>query len=149
MRSLLTITILLLCLQLQAGHLVGGEISYRQISGDTYEITLRMYRDCYAGPFSVQRFDSVAYVSIYHGGTNNLMRVMKLHQSDDSTRLPLIVDVPCLPDPPESLHIRNDLQGYPALRRATSGRESGESKMLQVAKFTEHCKPWGLWVDIL
>jgi gliding motility-associated-like protein len=101
MRLFLTISIFLLSLQLHAGHLVGGEISYRQISGDTYEIQLRMYRDCYAGPFSVQRFDSVAYVSIYHGGTNALIRVMKLHQSDDSTRLPLIVDVPCLPDPPD------------------------------------------------
>ena len=32
--------------QLFAAHIVGGDFSYRHISGDTYELKLKMFRDC-------------------------------------------------------------------------------------------------------
>lgn len=102
MRTLLfTILFTSFCFSGSAGHLVGGEISYHQINGDTYVIQLRMYRDCYAGANAVQQFDSVAYISAYKGWNHELVKVMKLHRPNDSTRLPLVVEVPCLPNPPD------------------------------------------------
>ncbi|MEZ4686232.1 MAG: hypothetical protein R3B47_09245 [Bacteroidia bacterium] len=47
-----SISLLLFCLAMAAGqslfatHFVGGEITYRHISGDTYEVTMKYYRDC-------------------------------------------------------------------------------------------------------
>ena len=101
MRYLFFILFILTGISSQAGHLVGGEISYIQVNGDTYVIQLRMYRDCYASGNSVQQFDPVAYVSVYNAAGNQLISVFELPRPNDSTRLPLVVEVPCLPDPPD------------------------------------------------
>ena len=86
----------------EAGHLVGGEISYEQISGDTYIVSLKMYRDCYASGLNVStKFDSHVNLSIYDASNNSLIRVLQIERPADSTRLPLVVEVPCLPDPPD------------------------------------------------
>ena len=47
---------------LLATHIVGGEMSYRCLGNDDYEITLKVYRDCLNGQAS---FDSKAAVTIY------------------------------------------------------------------------------------
>jgi hypothetical protein len=41
---------------LRATHIVGGEITYRCLGNDDYEVTLTLYRDCYTGvpPFDLQ-----------------------------------------------------------------------------------------------
>ena len=86
----------------EAGHLIGGEISYEQINGDTYVVSLRIYRDCYASGVNVAtRFDFEVNISIYDASSNELIRVMQIDRPNDSIRLPLVVEVPCLPDPPD------------------------------------------------
>lgn len=101
MRNLLFSLLILTGFSAEAGHLVGGEISYIQVNGDTYVIQLRMYRDCYASGNSVQQFDPIAYISVYNAAGNQLISVFELPRPNDSTRMPLVVDVPCLPDPPD------------------------------------------------
>jgi len=95
--------LLVMCLTLNgfSGHLVGGEISYTQIGTDSYLIELRMYRDCYASFPSVQRFDEWVNISVYDAADNSLIDWFRIRASDDSTRLPLSVEIPCLPDPPD------------------------------------------------
>ena len=53
--------------KVDAAHIVGGDFSYRYISGDTYEFKMKMYRDCGGGgaPFEVSLF-----VGIYDKETN-------------------------------------------------------------------------------
>lgn len=50
-----------------AAHIVGGDFSYRHISGDTYELKMKMYRDCGGGGAS---FENVLFVGIYDKETN-------------------------------------------------------------------------------
>ena len=45
-----------------ATHIVGGELNYKNLGGNNYEIRLTVYRDCYVG---VPPFDNPAYVGIF------------------------------------------------------------------------------------
>ena len=47
---------------MQATHIVGGEISYRCLGSNRYEITLKVYRDCFNG---LEDFDRPAFLGIY------------------------------------------------------------------------------------
>ncbi|MFN5705784.1 MAG: hypothetical protein ACK45U_08025, partial [bacterium] len=58
-RLFLLILILLSSFELYAAHIVGGDFSYRHISGDTYEIKMKMYRDCGGGGAGFEQFLSV------------------------------------------------------------------------------------------
>lgn len=46
-----------------ATHIVGGEMNYRHLGGNNYEIRLTLYRDCFNG---VPPFDDPASVGIYN-----------------------------------------------------------------------------------
>lgn len=50
---------------LQATHVVGGGMRYRCLGGNNYEITLRVYRDCFYGDLDAF-FDTTASVGIYN-----------------------------------------------------------------------------------
>ncbi|MGQ0829163.1 MAG: T9SS type A sorting domain-containing protein [Bacteroidota bacterium] len=49
-------------------HIVGGELNYKCLGGNLYEIKLRVYRDCYNG---VPPFDMPAYVGVFD--SNNVL----------------------------------------------------------------------------
>lgn len=53
-----------------AAHIVGGDFSYRHISGDRYELKMKMYRDCGGGGAG---FDNPLIVGIYDKENNNKM----------------------------------------------------------------------------
>lgn len=55
---------LLLPFGLSALHLLGGTISYKHITGDEYEITVHIYRDCFLGGAP---FDSPINIALYRG----------------------------------------------------------------------------------
>ncbi|MFN0200948.1 MAG: gliding motility-associated C-terminal domain-containing protein [Bacteroidia bacterium] len=64
-RIFLFLLIILGSLTLHAKHLVGGDITYRCLGGNQYEITLNVYRDCSTGTV----FDDDVALGIYDGGT--------------------------------------------------------------------------------
>ncbi len=74
MRQLTTlITLILLAvmpLSLQATHIVGGEMTYKCLGNDQYEIKLTVFRDCYNG---VPWFDNPAAIGIFSNETNLLL----------------------------------------------------------------------------
>lgn len=78
MKKQLSVSLLLLItLCSSATHIVGGFISYRFISGTTYEVKLTVYRDCN----SATAFDGApgatpkeAAVGLFVGNTNNLVQ---------------------------------------------------------------------------
>lgn len=56
-----------LSLTTYATHIVGGEMSYRQLAVNNYEITLKLYRDCYNG---IPPFDDPAFITIFNSSGN-------------------------------------------------------------------------------
>lgn len=66
--------------QTLATHIVGGDFTYRWISGNTYEIRLVIFRDCN----SSTPFDSQIIVGIFDRGTNQVVDsiVMTLGNTD-------------------------------------------------------------------
>ncbi len=61
-----------ICLQSMASHIVGGDFSYHHISGDTYQIKLKMYRDC----TSNTQYPTSINVGIYDKATNKYMKTV-------------------------------------------------------------------------
>jgi gliding motility-associated-like protein len=59
--------LMLLSYNTKATHIVGGELFYRCLGNDVYEITLTIYRDCYNGNPNAF-FDADADIGIYSGG---------------------------------------------------------------------------------
>ena len=85
---------------LYATHIVGGEITYRCLGNNTYEITLTVYRDCYNG---IPNFDNPARVGIYEKGADStLVRNLALaYNAFSNDTLPIILNNPCLTAPPD------------------------------------------------
>ncbi|MFM9028417.1 MAG: hypothetical protein ACKOQ6_10535, partial [Bacteroidota bacterium] len=88
---------LILCipaLQVNATHIVGGEVYYRYLGNDQYEITLLVYRDCYNGQAA---FDNPASIAIYDGAgqlvANNDVYISNQFQ------MPAVIINPCLIPP--------------------------------------------------
>ena len=61
MRIILCSVFILISLSLQATHIVGGEMNYRCLGDDQYEITLSVYRDCINAGYDTE-FDDPAYI---------------------------------------------------------------------------------------
>lgn len=77
-------------------HIVGGELNYKCLGGNLYEIRLRVYRDCYTG---VPPFDNPAVVGIFD--VNNVLVTKVLLNFPGSTVLPptLAQKNPCVKIP--------------------------------------------------
>ena len=52
--------------KIQATHIVGGEITYKCLGSNQYEITLTVYRDCFYGNPEAF-FDSIGYIGVFDG----------------------------------------------------------------------------------
>ncbi len=69
---------LLLCSNVMATHIIGGHITYRHLSGTTYELELVIYRDCISG---VPPFDDPAYVGMFNS-SGTLLSTLLLSPAD-------------------------------------------------------------------
>lgn len=78
-----------------ATHIVGGEIFYECLGGNTYRITLKIYRDCINGEAP---FDNPAVVSVYNS-SGNLVQNVEINLPG-SNNVPPVVNNPCLQYPP-------------------------------------------------
>jgi gliding motility-associated-like protein len=68
--------ILFISPELMATHIVGGQLNYRCIGNNRYEITMKIYRDCENGlPGAI--FDSPASIGIFDGRGNQMMHLGK------------------------------------------------------------------------
>ncbi len=117
--------ILFLCLMLAitqevlATHIVGGEIYYRKLTGNTYEITLKVYRDCSPVNVNGTYFDEEASVGIFRDGLLIQNLLMPLWDAEISV-VPVQLENPCFVLPPnvcveEAIYIQNvTLQPHPS-----------------------------------
>jgi gliding motility-associated-like protein len=95
MRNYLTILLLCLSFYLSATHIVGGEINYRCLGNNQYEITLRVFRDCDTG---VPWFDNPASVGVFNAQDSLIFDLRLLMRENDT--LDLNLTDPCLVAPP-------------------------------------------------
>ena len=61
-KKLLPIIFIVLSLSAKSAHIVGGSMTYVCLGGNTYEITLKLYRDCFSGG---AEFDVPGYFTIF------------------------------------------------------------------------------------
>lgn len=80
----------LVCFKAKATHIVGGELNYKYLGANDYEIRLTVYRDCYVG---VPPFDNPAKVGIF-SSTNQLLRTIDMTFRGLDT-LPSSINDPC------------------------------------------------------
>jgi len=73
-----------------ATHIVGGELNYKFLGSNIYEIRLTVYRDCYVG---IPPFDKPATVGIFNS-KNQLLKVLEIPFIQLDTLPPKIND-PC------------------------------------------------------
>ena len=82
---------------LWATHIVGGEITYRCLGNNNYEITLSVYRDCYNGE---PPFDNPASVGVFNQDSLRMdLRIPFIPNGDDT--LNILLSNPCLIVPPD------------------------------------------------
>ena len=97
MKKNLLIVLLAICSAFgaQATHIVGGEMNYRCLGNNQYELSLTVFRDCYNG---VPPFDVEASIGIFNSNDVLLMDV-RIPFIQDDTLQPVLFDT-CLVIPP-------------------------------------------------
>src|SRR4051812_47074646 len=77
-----------------ATHIVGGELNYKNLGGNNYEIRLTVYRDCYVG---VPPFDNPAALGIFNSNNQLIKTVQMTFRGLDT--LPAAINDPCMIPP--------------------------------------------------
>ena len=75
------LTLLLILFQLTAAnatHIVGGDINYEYLTGNSYKITLNIYIDCVNGTQGAINSDREAIISYFNAETNTLIEYDEL-----------------------------------------------------------------------
>ncbi len=101
-QTLLLLVLLLLPQALKATHIVGGELNYRYLGNNVYQISLTVYRDCYNG---VPPFDNPASVGIFNALTYSLVRE-KLFTFISLDTVPPTINSPCFIPPTDICYER-------------------------------------------
>ncbi len=77
----------------KASHIIGGEIQYRCLGGNDYEITVNVYRDCFFGD-SDAPFDNPASIGIFDFNADTLVGDLRVPFLSDDTLDSFLAD-PC------------------------------------------------------
>jgi len=88
---------LLFATDINAYHLVGGELTYECQGNDDYLVRLKIFRDCYCT--NCADFDDPAYVFIYNS-SGTLVNTLSI-AFPGSSQLPVYINNPCLEIPPD------------------------------------------------
>lgn len=78
----------------KATHIVGGELNYKSLGSNNYEIRLTVYRDCWVG---VPPFDDPASVGIFNNNNQLLQTLLMTFRGLDT--LPPDINDPCVTPP--------------------------------------------------
>jgi len=87
-----------------AGHLIGGDFSYKCLGNNEYEVNLTIYRncECKAGSSNCADFDMQAKVTIYTGNLQFVdTLIMNLDRQTEREEIDLQTDDLCLKERPE------------------------------------------------
>jgi gliding motility-associated-like protein len=82
LKNLYLFLILLLPLSGSASHIVGGDFSLQHISGNDYQLTLKVFRDCQNG---VPYFNQPLFVGMFERNTNKYITRIQMNILRDDT----------------------------------------------------------------
>jgi gliding motility-associated-like protein len=77
-----------------ATHIVGGELNYRYLGNNLYEIRLTVYRDCYNG---IPAFDNPASLGVFSAFNNFIVEIPMVFTGSDT--IPPTINSPCFIPP--------------------------------------------------
>ena len=80
---------------LSATHIVGGGLTYKCLGGDQYEVTLKLYRDCFFGA-SNAFFDDPASIGIFDGQTGFRLDEVLMPLGPQNDTLDVVIADTCL-----------------------------------------------------
>ncbi len=103
---------------LSATHIVGGEITYKCLGNNQYEITLTVFRDCYTG---VPWFDSPASIGVFDAQWNLVKELLIPWNPTSNDTLPIILNDPCLTVPPDVCAHGTEYKGIVELPQIPGG----------------------------
>ena len=78
-----------------ATHIVGGGLTYRCLGGDQYEVTLKLYRDCFFGASNAY-FDDPASIGIFDGDSSFRIGEVKIPLGPQNDTLDVVIADTCL-----------------------------------------------------
>ena len=78
-----------------ATHIVGGGLTYRCLGGDQYEVTLKLYRDCFFGASNAY-FDDPASIGIFDGQSSFRIGEVKIPLGTQNDTLDVVIADTCL-----------------------------------------------------
>lgn len=78
----------------KATHIVGGELNYRYLGNNVYEIRLTVYRDCFNG---IPAFDNPASVGVFDAFNNLVTEIRMVFKGSDT--IPSAINNPCFIPP--------------------------------------------------
>ncbi|MBL7945394.1 MAG: gliding motility-associated C-terminal domain-containing protein [Flavobacteriales bacterium] len=79
-------------------HVLGGEMYYDHLGGESYRITLKLYRDCGPGNVNNTAFDGEAQMTVFDGNGVLQFTVGALFPGEQE--VPVELNSPCLQAPP-------------------------------------------------
>jgi gliding motility-associated-like protein len=94
-KYIISLAFTILPLYMMATHIVGGEMNYRCLGNNQYEISLTVFRDCYNG---IPPFDAPASVGVFNAN-NSLVADLRIPFIGDDTLEAVLFDS-CLVIPP-------------------------------------------------
>lgn len=100
MRPGVALLLLASAFNVDATHLIGGELFYSSIGGDDYSVTLKMYRDCGPGNTNQTGFDATAEIAAYNA--DGSFFGSWFFALGTEAAVPIVWNNPCL-SPPSSI----------------------------------------------
>ncbi|MCB9169778.1 MAG: PKD domain-containing protein [Flavobacteriales bacterium] len=82
---------------LMATHIIGGELYYDHLNADSYQFTLKVYRDCGPGNTNNQGFDASAELGVFDSAGNYLFSAVV--PTPTPVSVPVVLNNPCLTAP--------------------------------------------------
>jgi gliding motility-associated-like protein len=104
MRSIFSLLIIIQVILLsitncRASHIVGGEVTYKCISDNVYEVTFSIYRDCIGGASQAIAQDNPAFIAIYTLD-GNLVGREEITTPNNGSNVPPNFENECVSNPP-------------------------------------------------
>jgi gliding motility-associated-like protein len=84
----------------KATHIVGGEVTYKCLGNNRYEIRLDIYQDCINGDPNAIAQDSPAFIGIFYGNGTRYDLDTALGRSFPNLRVPTNFNNSCVNNPP-------------------------------------------------
>jgi gliding motility-associated-like protein len=92
-----TLLLLFSFILMKGAHIVGGDFYYRCLGNNQYEVTLKIYKDCYVTGPNVADFDQPAYIGIFDA-SGFLQNTLDVYL-ESRTNIPPMPSNPCFQAP--------------------------------------------------